>query len=354
MSLRERSSPTSGLSKEKSPSKKKLARSAGAITLLAGLTGCTTVENGFDESGSCPSVSKAEIASVQNVLNRPDNPLVRKTFKNNVLTSEYSSYVAEQAKKHELTVIDYEPYAKRLVKAESVTQMLSIVNKFSSHYDLKVEIDTGNNSEGGYKDAKPFKTINSVDKEKFKYGAFSYMYSLHYSPVEYVKESGVKNIRIEDSLKDDIKIGKRIGSALGLHTGNDIYLKDDAFYKANIVVFHELFHGVDFQICGNDYAKDRKFTKANPKNFQYGSENDDGVGIVVVDSYGKTSVKEDKATISEFLFPFITPNVFQMKGPMKEKSKILLARIQKKVAEENKGADYVGYLRAISTNTKDS
>lgn len=248
----------------------------------------------------------------------------------------YKERVIDEAKKRGLTVIDNDPAFKKLKTADSVDEVLSVVNSYTSNFDLKVELaESTDFKDIGY-GIEPVKK-EDIDLKEFKKGAANLLWSFTYLPTEVVKESGMNTLKVTESIKPDVPFVPMYEPDPPLSTNpvtGIIYTTRNTFYRvSSSEYFHEIEHGLDKKECGLwGMLRDPEFHDLNPKGFKYGKENKDALFKTVAASYGQKHVIEDKATVSELLFSGFAKALYQYESPViQQKQALILARLEKKV-----------------------
>ncbi len=337
-------------------SRRKALMSAGILTVAAGMTGAGQfyaedpgfffgkgIELALDHN--CTSVSEDATDMTRVYLRFPDDKrLVRnllraeraysrgKIKKYEKFMDNYRETQAGIAEAYGFTLLDSENDQEEVSNAQSVDEVLQILNNFGSNFDLKFEIPQE-------KPLNDFEMIyDSFDPEVHDLGsakrmAQSALLSLSDLPVELVKLAGVKKVLFVKNLHGSI-VNRNEETTFGAYNFKGIIYMDfdrnQPWLEFRKTFAHELGHALDSAICGT-----------------FGMYQDEELGVLNSDpsltltKYGSASATEDKAEMMmEMLFGLADPS--EMPEAVANKYKLILARL------EDNLPGISGYLRTIS------
>ena len=305
---------------------------------------------GIVTNRSCSTdVSEADVKKVEDTLLKPR---VYSSFSVSVPrfpdpNFDYRANIIEQAKKKNLTIVDNRPALESLENAKTVDQVVTIVNEYTSQFDVKLEFAKSAELRDFGWGIKPIDK-NKVDVEDFKFGAVMLLSSFSYAPVEVIKTSGIKKINLVDLISPDAPIINIYQKKPALSTNpvsGTMYASATYLHKLNPSdFFHEFTHGIDYRECGFlGMLNDPEFKKTNPKGFNYGFEQENETGKALQEKYAGNHVIEDKATNMEDLFNGFSIYTYKYENKtLQKKQAVEIARLEKKVPHITE------YIRLVS------
>jgi hypothetical protein len=312
---------------------------AGALALSTPYEGKTQSAEIEASLKRCPAVSSLEAEKTHQIIYQ--RPLNNQEELEKILVTpwdELKAYRARQAEKHNLTLIDSDPYTRRIAETNTVDEVIHVMDEFGSHYNFRTsvmeEVDDIAKSESPYIKAINKHDINSDRGQlmRFRNGANNFFYALSAIPVEFIKASGVKEVKVIDLTPQIDSSGNKryFGGGYSPDSKRIYFYKEALHTQGRRTVPHEFFHGFDHEQCGiEDMVFDRGFDALNPPGFQYGVRNEKAVGTIVARAKGLEEIAEDKATIAELI---LEHNQFRAKSPViQNKIDFLLARMEKVV-----------------------
>lgn len=281
---------------------------------------------------SCPPTPVDEVIKVDRLVNsnypRPS-------------ITDYGQQIAfakEQAEINGLTLVDPFPFEEKLNESKSIDEVLKVLNEFSANFGFQFGFPT---------EVKPISfgpfSYSVANKEEltldeFKTNAYGFIDVFALIPTEIVKVSKINKVNFVN-----IPDNQEAAGAYSYING-EVYL---AYNKSSVYQFsdaiHEFGHGIDRQICGAyGSERDSEFDYLNnseSSGFSYGPT--ESTQRYVIRSYGSSNIREDKATILEYLIPGFAE--YDKYGPaLQEKIILLLARLDVQVP------GFANYLKAIS------
>jgi hypothetical protein len=330
---------------ERSKSKRSLVTPAillGTATLA--LCGAVEFAKKFEHSNipsKCSQVPVAEERRVRLELGRPLDVARRVIFseKGLRLSEDYRSYIDTEAKNRGFHLVDDLPYQKEMARANSVDEVLDILNQFSGKYGFSVELHDRDNpsaiSKGPMDQQGLFKY--------FRFGAVNMMEYFHFLPVEVANLADIKKLVIRRG-------GIPKGYSATAKPDGTITIKFHEFVGAKYTIFmHEIGHEVDDHTCGDQANIDPTYTNLNPSGFTYQRGSRHWQGITAT-KYGARKPVEDKAEMYKDMLSMIVPERFNDSDKaIREKYLLLLERLDLKIPGI---ADYYAVISGRLRNNK--
>jgi hypothetical protein len=298
------------------------------------------------ERKPCPGMPDSQIAQIVRIVHQPENPIIAKAAKNYSLkpgsvelasTPGFIKAAHEAAAANGLHLAKLDYFRSKISNTPPLTEQLKLVNGYSKQFGFDVRVD--------FKDAGG--NVRPFDRDKIRPAEFSLaflnlMADFEYIPVEMVKATGLKQLRIvRDFVNADRHEADIAAKAYG---ANHIDIKlSDLISGSRKDIPHEMGHLFDYNFCG-DYGfnyYDPQYDALNPGDFEYGTGGywHDST----ISSYGASNAKEDKAEMFANIFSGIDPAaVHSQYSVVRQKYDLLLARLEEKVPGS------VEYLQQIS------
>ena len=281
---------------------------------------------------------------------------------------EFHRYARYQAEINGLTLADESEYLGKIDKAESVGDVLSIVNSYARNHSLKITIPESDSVEDF--SVKYFGLGNEqFDITEFKSISKRLLRNLYFIPTELTKSAEVQEVKIVgsiyhimfkhlfgntafyDGLRNEISGSEHLGGLFN-PVNRIIYINMDDSRSANLSgrMLHELSHAILFKTCGlSGTLNDKEFASLNPEGFLYGDKESLKTYKGISSSrFGYNNVFEDAAyTMGDIVLTFPPIRHDSLPPVQKAKAKLIEQRA------EQLAPGFSNYRRALMPKPRD-